>query len=119
MYAHHHPLAGLVYIIYGIIILSGGIYGYVKTNSRPSLISGIISAIVAAIAAAVFHRHPQLGVAIGGLLGLSLAIVFYIRYSNTKKTMPAIPIGALSLFVFFYSIFALMRIHHLMHIHKY
>jgi uncharacterized membrane protein (UPF0136 family) len=115
MHAHHPH--GFIYIIYGIIMLCGGVYGYAKTNSLPSLIAGIVSAVLACIAAALFRYHPRLGALLGGLLGLALAIFFYVRYTKTQKAMPAIPIGGISLLVFFYSIFLLMRIHHLAHPH--
>jgi uncharacterized membrane protein (UPF0136 family) len=111
---HHHPHqhAALVYIVYGVIVLAGGIYGYAKSQSTPSLIAGIGSAVVAGIAAVLFHgHHPRLGVAIGAILGLTLSIVFYRRYSQTQKPMPAIPMGVLSALLFLYSVYVLIQIH--------
>ena len=109
----HHPHAAIVYIIYGLILLAGGIYGFAKTNSRPSLIAGIASAVVSIIAAIVFRHHPRVGLAIGALLGLILCAFFAGRFKSTGKAMPAIPISVLSALIFLYSIISYLRIHHL------
>ena len=108
---HHHPHAGIVYIVYGLIVLGGGIYGYVKAKSSPSLVAGVVSALITFAAAALFRgHHPRIGIVLGGLVGLALSIVFYRRYQETKNAMPAIPIGILSLLVILYSIWAFMRV---------
>ncbi len=107
---HHHHTAAYVYVVYGVIVLAGGIFGYVKAKSTPSLISGIVAAIVAIAAGVLFHHHPKVGVGLGALDSLALTIVFASRYATTKNPMPAIPIGALSLLVFVYSGYLLMKI---------
>jgi uncharacterized membrane protein (UPF0136 family) len=41
-----HWLAAVLTAVYGLISLAGGITGYVKANSTPSLIAGAISGIL-------------------------------------------------------------------------
>jgi uncharacterized membrane protein (UPF0136 family) len=111
----HNSHAGLVLIVYGVILLIGGLYGYVKAKSTPSLIAGIFSALVAVFAGVIFRHHPGFSLLLGGLTGLVLTVVFYRRYEETKKPMPALPVGILSFFVFLYSMYTLVKVHHLMH----
>jgi uncharacterized membrane protein (UPF0136 family) len=110
---HHHHLAPLIYIIYGFIVLFGGVYGYVKAGSVPSMTAGVISGIIAIFAGVMFRRHPMLAALIAAILGLVLTAVFYRRYITTQKAMPAIPVGILSALVCLYSIFVMLAVHHM------
>jgi uncharacterized membrane protein (UPF0136 family) len=107
---HHGHIISIVYIAYGVIVLIGGIFGYTKAQSTPSLISGIVSAIVAITAGILVPHHPKVGLGLGALVGLTLTIVFASRYAKTKNPIPAIPVGALSALVFLYSAYALLKV---------
>ena len=76
-------------IAYGVLSIVGGIFGYVKSQSKASIISGSISGALL-IAAGIaqlqgFTWGQTAGVAIAGLL----VVVFIVRLVKTKKFMPA------------------------------
>jgi uncharacterized membrane protein (UPF0136 family) len=76
-------------IAYGILAIAGGIFGYVKSQSKASIISGSISG-VALLGAAALQWQGQawarfLGLAIAALL----ILVFAVRLAKTRKFMPA------------------------------
>jgi len=76
-------------IAYGILSIGGGIMGYVKTQSKVSIISGSISGSLL-IASGVAQLSGQ---AWGQFLGISIAsaliLVFLVRLVKTRKFMPA------------------------------
>jgi uncharacterized membrane protein (UPF0136 family) len=86
-----NPRVGLVVlIIYTVLLIVGGVMGFVKAKSRPSLIAGVGSGIIAAVAAWISGTYNEDG---GYSLGLLLAIVLFLffgyRASVSKKFMPA------------------------------
>ena len=82
-------LAILATIVYGLLSGFGGIWGYVKSKSKPSLISGCISGILLLIAATMQMSGNSLGLLISKILILLLVLVFTIRLVKTKKFMPS------------------------------
>lgn len=70
---------------YLVLLLVGGVMGFVKGKSRISLISSLVFGALIALSAA-----GKLGPAwIGDLLLTALVIVFALRFQKTKKLMPA------------------------------
>ena len=76
-------------IIYGLLAGFGGILGYLKSQSKPSLISGCISGLLLLIAAFMQIQDNSLGLLISKVIILLLVIVFTVRLIKTKKFMPA------------------------------
>ena len=76
-------------IIYGLLAGIGGIFGYVKSRSKPSLISGCISGILLLVAAFMQIQGNSLGLLIAKVIVSLLVIVFVFRLVKTKKFMPA------------------------------
>jgi uncharacterized membrane protein (UPF0136 family) len=81
--------AAMVVWIYGALVLVGGVMGWVKARSKPSLISGIVFGVALILFGyGISQGHAaDVWVAIG-LAGL-LAIIMGIRFAKTKKFMPA------------------------------
>ena len=76
-------------IAYGILAIVGGILGYLKVQSKPSLISGIVSGgllVVGGIAAA---QGTSWGLTLATIVTIALIIVFGWRLWKTRKFMPA------------------------------
>lgn len=76
-------------IAYGLLSGFGGIWGYVKSKSKPSLISGCLSGILLLIAAGMQIRGDSAGLAIAKIIVLLLVAVFTIRLIKTSKFMPS------------------------------
>ncbi|BAZ44468.1 hypothetical protein NIES4102_14770 [Chondrocystis sp. NIES-4102] len=91
-------------VFYGLLSIGGGIIGYIKSNSKVSLISGGVSGILLLILAVIINRGEQWAIAVAGLIIALLVVVFMVRWFKTKKFMPPIPMiffGILSLIIIF------------------
>jgi uncharacterized membrane protein (UPF0136 family) len=85
------PLVGQITLaIYGVLLAVGGLVGYLKAGSRPSLIAGSLSAVAAFGALALSVANNRLGVPLGLLLSIALFVLFGYRYAvKTRKFMPS------------------------------
>ena len=82
-------LATLATIAYGLLAGLGGIWGYIKSKSKPSLISGVTSGVLLLLAAAIQVKGADVGFLIAKIIILLLIIVFAIRLIKTGKLMPS------------------------------
>lgn len=89
----------LCYTVFMVILMAaGGVMGFVKAQSKASLISGVVSAVILGILFAVgMMGHAKEAAAASFITYLLLEVVFFIRMRKTKKLMP----GALLLFCSF------------------
>jgi len=96
-----NPMVGHITLgIYAVLLAVGGVIGYVKAGSRPSLIAGLLSAIVVALALGLSFRNHWWGVTLGLLLSVSLFVLFGYRYAaKTRKFMPSGLLAVASLVV--------------------
>ncbi|EME29532.1 hypothetical protein Gasu2_69410 [Galdieria sulphuraria] len=79
-----------VTLTYGSLIAAGGITGYVRTRSIPSLLSGIISAALLFVS---WHQNsPPLAFAVSSFL----TAAFFMRFRKTKKIYPSGILGVIS-----------------------
>lgn len=76
-------LARSAIAVYGVVIAGGGIGAFLKSGSKPSIISGVTAGIV--LGGAYFK--DSVPVALG--TAVVLTIVFGIRLLKTKKFVPA------------------------------
>lgn len=79
----------IIALIYGILAVVGGIVGYLKARSKPSLISGIVSGLLLIIGALRAAQDITSGLWLVKIVTLVLLIVFIVRLVKTKKFMPA------------------------------
>lgn len=95
------PLVGQITLgIYALLLGIGGLMGYLKAGSRPSLIAGSISALAALVALGLSAADHQLGVPLGLLLSITLFVLFGYRYAaKTRKFMPSGLLAIASLIV--------------------
>jgi uncharacterized membrane protein (UPF0136 family) len=89
----------IMYVVYAILLIVGGLTGLKKAKSKVSMISGVSSGCIALLAALITHWHVMIALVIGFLLAASLAVVFYMRYAKTQKPMPAVPMLVFSALV--------------------
>ena len=102
-------IASIVILIYGIISLAGGIYGYAAKQSAVSLAAGGASGIIMIVCGfAVLRRvYPALYVAI--IVALILAVHFGLSFSRAPKLMPAGLMLVMSLLTIGFSVYALSQ----------
>jgi uncharacterized membrane protein (UPF0136 family) len=95
------PTVGQVTLgIYALLLAIGGVIGYVKAGSRPSLIAGSISALAALLALGLSVGNNRLGVPLGLILSIVLFVLFGYRYAvKTRKFMPSGLLAVASLVV--------------------
>ena len=84
-------VAGQVILgVYAVLLGVGGIIGYTKAGSRPSLIAGLGSALAALFALMLSLQNTRWGMGLGALLAILLAAFFGYRFAvKTRKFMPA------------------------------
>jgi uncharacterized membrane protein (UPF0136 family) len=75
--------------IYIILILAGGLFGFLKAKSRVSLITSAVSAALLVITAIPGLLQPSLSRGLADLIMAALLVVFAIRLAKTKKFMPS------------------------------
>src|SRR5437764_11109973 len=95
------PMVGQITLgIYAVLLAVGGLIGYVKAGSRPSLIAGLLSSVVAFTALGLWIGNSRWGVPLGLLLASILLVLFGYRYAvKTGKFMPSGLLAVLSLVV--------------------
>ncbi len=87
----------LLLYIYGALLIFGGVMGYVKAKSLPSLIAGGVCGVIALLLGYYYPWHFAPEAAL--LLSLFLLALMGRRYLRTRKAMPALLIVVLSLAV--------------------
>jgi uncharacterized membrane protein (UPF0136 family) len=79
----------LYFLIFGALTIVGGIIGYVKAGSLPSIIAGAITGVLLLIAGALLPEHRAAGLATAFVVSLLLAAQFVPKFIRTGKVMPA------------------------------
>lgn len=82
-------LKAVVTLIYSLLVIVGGLMGYVKANSLPSLIMGSVFGLLLLLCAIAIFRESVLGhfSAIG--ISIILLSFFTYRFFQTYSLMPA------------------------------
>lgn len=75
--------------IYIVLLLVGGIIGFLKARSKVSLVTSAISAAVLVITTIPGLFGPRLASGLADLVMAALLVVFAIRLGKTKKFMPS------------------------------
>ena len=77
------------FLIFGALTIVGGIIGYVKAGSLPSIVAGTITGVLLIIAATLLSDHRTVGLVTGLAVSLLLAAQFVPKLMRTGKVMPA------------------------------
>jgi uncharacterized membrane protein (UPF0136 family) len=77
------------FFIFGALTIVGGIIGYIKAGSLPSIIAGTITGVLLIIAATLLSDHRTVGLATALIVSLLLAAQFVPKLIRTGKVMPA------------------------------
>ncbi len=92
-------LSAYALLVYGFFVFIGGMIGYAKAHSLPSLVVGVVSAIILIASSIAMFKQSILGAFVGIALTILLALFFSYRYIQSYKFMPAGLMVLLSLIV--------------------
>jgi uncharacterized membrane protein (UPF0136 family) len=81
--------AKIYFIIFGALTIVGGVIGYVKAGSVPSIVAGVITGVLLLAAGFLLPEHRVAGLAIAFITSLLLAGQFIPKFVRTGKAMPA------------------------------
>ena len=97
------------YFIFGGLTILGGVMGFVKAQSKASLIAGGVSgALILAAAWMVMSGRVQNGLILGLVVSSLLELRFFPAFVKTKKIMPAGMMTGLSMLGTVLSVLALV-----------
>ena len=86
----------LVYV-YAALVMLGGIFGFVKAKSLPSLIMGEIGGLALIAAGYALGHALAWGLPLALVLSAGLLVFFSLRYIRTRAFMPGGLMAILSL----------------------
>lgn len=75
--------------VFGALTIAGGVMGFVKAKSRPSLVAGGTSGALLLVAAYLVGARPAFGLGLGLVVSLGLAGRFIGVFRKSGKLMPA------------------------------
>ncbi|MEN9204091.1 MAG: TMEM14 family protein [Thermostichus sp. DG_1_6_bins_120] len=81
--------AQITLLIYGVLLLVGGVIGYTKGKSPKSLAGGLVGSLLSGVSYWLLGVNPGWGVGLGLGTAAVLAILFGMRYRKTQSFMPA------------------------------
>lgn len=99
----------LYFLVFGALTIVGGIIGYVKAGSLPSIIAGAITGVLLVVAAALLPEHRTLALATGLVVSVLLAAQFVPKFIRTGRVMPAGMMSILSVIAIVVAIVAWIR----------
>jgi uncharacterized membrane protein (UPF0136 family) len=79
----------IYFLIFGALTIIGGVIGYVKAGSLPSIIAGAITGILLLVAGWILPANRAAGIVVGLVVSLLLAGQFVPKFIRTGKVMPA------------------------------
>jgi uncharacterized membrane protein (UPF0136 family) len=79
----------IYFLVFGALTIIGGIIGYVKAGSLPSIIAGTITGILLLVAGWILPNNRTAGLGIAFIVSLLLAAQFVPKLIRTAKMMPA------------------------------
>ena len=81
--------SAIIVFVYAVLTMVGGIFGFVKAGSRPSLISGLLSGLLLLAAGYGLQRGQSWGLPLALVLTTAILIFFGIRFAQGHVFMPA------------------------------
>lgn len=79
----------LYFLIFGALTIIGGVIGYVKAGSLPSIIAGVVTGVLLLVAGWILPTNRVIGIVIALIISFLLAAQFIPKFIRTGKAMPA------------------------------
>jgi len=95
--------------VYGLVMMLGGIAGFVRVGSKASLISGVGFGLVLLVTGFGVWRGSQESLLAAIVVALLLVVLFAIRYVKKRRFMPAGMLAVLSIVAMVMFVRALKR----------
>lgn len=89
--------ASLLVYVYAGLVMVGGLFGFLKAKSLPSLIMGELGGFCLVAAGYALGRGLNWGFPLALLFSTGLLVFFSLRYSRTRAFMPGGLMAILSL----------------------
>ncbi len=102
-------LGAIVLLVYALLMLAGGIVGYAKAGSMPSLVTGIASAVVLVLCWVLARQSAAAGFGLGAVACFALSLFFLYRVRTTGKAMPSGGLLAISVIALVLLLIAAVR----------
>jgi uncharacterized membrane protein (UPF0136 family) len=83
-----HNFGTYVIWAYIVLLLAGGLFGFLKAKSKVSLVTSVVSAALLALAALPGIFQPGFARALTNSVMAVLLVVFAVRFVKTKLFMP-------------------------------
>ncbi|KAJ1814619.1 hypothetical protein LPJ56_002969 [Coemansia sp. RSA 2599] len=93
-------VADVAGLSFGILIVVGGVVGFLKSNSTASLISGLVFGALIAVTTQYAATHAQAFNLLPAAVCLVLGLIMGSRFLESKKFMPAGMVATLALAMF-------------------
>ena len=90
---------GSIVCIYGLLVVIGGLIGYLTADSLPSLVAGSISGALLFASGLGLCRSSIIAFFIAAGVTVVLAVFFSVRYFLTFKMIPAGMMGGMSIII--------------------
>jgi len=74
---------------YIVLLVIGGLIGFLKAGSKVSLLTSVVAGAVLALTAIRGLLHPTLARGLADTIMAVLLVVFAVRLSKTRKFMPS------------------------------
>ncbi len=101
-------LAAVVTVAYGGLVLLGGLMGWLKAKSKPSLIMGGLFGIALLAVGIAGMRGWAAAPRVAALIAAFLLAFFGIRFARKKKFMPAGMLAGVSLLALVVEVLAIV-----------
>jgi uncharacterized membrane protein (UPF0136 family) len=102
-------IARIYYFVFAAFTAAGGVMGFVKASSKPSLIAGVISGLLLAGAGMWMPSNAKGGCSLGIVISALLLGRFLPAYLKKGARMPALPMIILSVIGIILAVIALIR----------
>ena len=84
-----NQLTKLLSNIYAVVLIFGGVMGFIKAHSQPSLITGVVGGLLVFIAIMISEKKPKEGYLFVAAISLIMSIFFSMKYAATHTLVPA------------------------------